>query len=173
MKNAIIIIAVVTSLFFLAANLSQEKALKLGHINSQELLEKIPEVDSINKKLQKMDADNNKQLEVMSKEYEQKLQELQALDPASTPESVQNLKYQELIDLQNRVKRFQAQAQQDLEKKRVEWVQPILTKVEKAIDDVAVENNYDYIFDTSYGTVLHSPDGDNVLELVKKKLNVK
>ena len=172
MKNTWILVLVVAVVFLFAANQSVEKSLKLGHINSQELLEKMPEIDSVNKKLQKIQTDNQKQLTTMATEYESKVKELQSLDP-STPESIQNLKYQETIDLQNRIRKFQEQAQLDLEKKRVELVQPILDKVEKAIDQVAAENNFDYIFDTSFGTVLHSPESDNVLELVKKKLNVK
>jgi outer membrane protein len=42
----------------------------------------------------------------------------------------------------------------------------------KAIEQVAKENGYTYIFDTSVGAVLYWEESDNVLSLVKKKLNL-
>ena len=59
-----------------------------------------------------------------------------------------------------------------LEAKEQELIEPILTKAKKAIEEVAKENGYTYIFDTSIGAVLYWEEGDNVLNLVKKKLKL-
>jgi len=46
--------------------------------------------------------------------------------------------------------------------------------VRKAITDVAVENNYTYIFDLSAQSIIYqSPKSNDITALVKKKLAIK
>ena len=47
---------------------------------------------------------------------------------------------------------------------------PILKRAEAAIVEVAKENTYAYIFDTSAGAVVYAQPSDNVMDIVKKKL---
>jgi len=48
---------------------------------------------------------------------------------------------------------------------------PVYDKVKKAIADVAKENGFTFIFNKEQ--LLVSPPGDDILPLVKKKLNIK
>ncbi|MBT3621362.1 MAG: OmpH family outer membrane protein [Flavobacteriales bacterium] len=48
----------------------------------------------------------------------------------------------------------------------------MLAKARKAIEDVATEGNFTYIFDKSIGSILYAKDSENVLNLVKKKLGL-
>jgi outer membrane protein len=59
-----------------------------------------------------------------------------------------------------------------LEQDEQDLINPIIEKAKKAIEQVAKENGYTYIFDTSVGAVLYWEESDNVLSLVKKKLNL-
>ena len=61
--------------------------------------------------------------------------------------------------------------QQQLEQKRYELIGPINKKAFDAIQAVARENKYTYIIEK--GALLVAPPGDDVLELVAKKLNIK
>ena len=45
-------------------------------------------------------------------------------------------------------------------------------KVKDAVDSVAKENGYTYIFDSGTGVMLYMPEGDDVSNLVKKKLGI-
>ena len=67
---------------------------------------------------------------------------------------------------------FQQTAQEKIAAKKEELYNPILKKAEVAIKDVAKENAYSYVFDTSVGAFLYAQDSDNMMDLVKKKLNI-
>jgi Skp family chaperone for outer membrane proteins len=47
-----------------------------------------------------------------------------------------------------------------------------LSKARKAIEDVAIEGDFTYIFDKSQGSILYAQESENILALVKKKLNL-
>jgi outer membrane protein len=58
-------------------------------------------------------------------------------------------------------------------KKEQELLKPIIEKAKKAISDVAKESGYAYVLDSSPGSpLLVKPEGDNIMNLVKKKLGI-
>ena len=58
--------------------------------------------------------------------------------------------------------------------KEGELLQPIIEKAKKAIDDVAAENGFLYVFDMSMGAILYNSDQSvDLMPLVLKKLGVK
>jgi outer membrane protein len=66
---------------------------------------------------------------------------------------------------------LQQSVQQKVQAKRQELLEPIVNKVEDAINSVAKENSYMMIFDTSvFNAILFAQDSDDVTELVKAKL---
>ena len=60
--------------------------------------------------------------------------------------------------------------QQKLQEKQQELLIPIRNKALETIKVVAKENGYGYILDQN--SVIVGPPGDDVLALVKKKLNI-
>jgi outer membrane protein len=62
--------------------------------------------------------------------------------------------------------------QQKVLKKREELYKPILDNIQNAINAIGKENNYTFIFDTGNGGLLFANEGDNILELVRKKLGI-
>ncbi|MBN9482483.1 MAG: hypothetical protein BGO70_18045 [Bacteroidetes bacterium 43-93] len=145
---------------------------KFGHINSQELLNVMPEMTKANTDLDAYTKTFQDQLQSMSAEYEKKVKEYQAGDKTMT-DAVREVKEKEIRDLQARIESTNQSAQDKVQTKRKELLQPILDKAEKAIKDVAKEKGYDYVFDTSTGAVLVTKDADNLLPLVKTKLGIK
>ena len=81
-------------------------------------------------------------------------------------------KIAEITALEERIQAFQQNAQQSLQKKEQELLEPILSKARKAIEDVATEGDFTYIFDKSIGSILYAKESENVLSLVKKKLGL-
>jgi outer membrane protein len=86
---------------------------------------------------------------------------------------IRQTKEKELVDLQNRIQAFQQSADQDLSAKQAELFNPLIEKVKNAISEVALENNYTYVFDVGTGSLVFYENGDNILPLVKKKLGIK
>ena len=170
MKN-ILKIGILAALIF-AFNLSNAQTkTKIGHINSADLLASMPERDSAQKVLESYAKSLEKTLVEMQAEIESKYQKYMA-DQKTMNEIVKQSKEKEIQDMQARLEDFQKSAQEDVAKKEQELVTPILDKAKKAIEDVAKENSFTYILDTSAGLVLYFDKGDDVMSLVKKKLNI-
>jgi outer membrane protein len=78
--------------------------------------------------------------------------------------------------LDEEIKRFQEESEQNYLKKKAELLQPIVEKLQKAIDELAAAEGYDYILNNSNSTgvafILHGPKGDDVTERLLKRLGV-
>jgi len=162
MKNlAIVILVTIISIGGVNAQVKN----KFGHINSQDLLDIMPEkIEEFGKQLQN-------QLQTMSGEREAKVADYME-NEANMSEIIAQTKAEEIQMLDQRIQAFQQNAQQSLAKKESDEYKPILDKARKAIEDVAKENGFTYIFDVSGGSLLYQPESDNVLTLVKTKLAI-
>lgn len=68
---------------------------------------------------------------------------------------------------------YEKQVEQDVEQKRQLLLAPIFEKANKAIKDVALENGYDAVFNTSMiNAVLYAMDSDDLMLQVKSKLGI-
>ncbi len=159
-------------LFISIQPINAQVKLKLGHINSSELMEVMPGRDSAQKILQDYAKSLDEQLTLMNNEFQTKYQDYLS-NEATYLEPIKQMRQKELIDLQDRIEDFKGQAQDLLAKKEAELVQPLIDKAKKAIDEVAVEKGYNYIFDTGTGVLLYHQDSDDILPLVKAKLGIK
>lgn len=171
-KFATTLFVVVSFLIFSAGCTKAQTNSKLGYIDSNELLEMMPEKDSIQTVIESYGTMLQNQLQAMFQEYQSKLQDYQA-NAATMSTIIKQTKEKELADLETRIQDFQQQADQDLQNKQMELVQPLIDKARKAIEEVARENNYTYIFDAGTGGLLFFEKGDNILPLVKQKLGLK
>jgi outer membrane protein len=87
------------------------------------------------------------------------------------PELIRTTTEKEIQDIEQRLQNYQLMAQQTLQKKEQELYQPILEKVQRAIDAVGQEQGLIYIFDISSQVVLyHSEKSLDCGPLVKAKL---
>ena len=144
---------------------------KFGYIDSQELLILMPERKTAETEVQEFAKSLEAQLSSMTAEYQQSVQEYQTNETAYT-DLVKQDKVAEITGLEQRIQAFQQNAQQSLQAKEQELLEPILGKARKAIEDVATEGGYTYIFDKSIGSILYAKDSENVINLVKKKLKL-
>ena len=144
---------------------------KLGYIDSNELLEMMPGKDSIQTALQDYGKSLENQLQTMYTEYQTKVQDYQA-NSRTMSDIIRQTKEKELADLETRIETFRQQADADLQEKQVTLLQPLLDKAKNAINAVAKENGYTYIFDVGTGAFLYYEKGDNIMPLVKTKLGL-
>jgi outer membrane protein len=144
---------------------------KLGHLNSQELMQLMPERAVAEQKLQTLNTQLEERLKVLMAEYQSEVQAFQGL-PEDTPASTANDMRDGILDMEKRIQDFQVNAEQDLSTKQQELLTPMIEKLQKAIDDVGKENGYTYILDISTGTVVFTGGGEDVSGLVKTKLGI-
>ena len=144
---------------------------KFGYIDSQELLLLMPERKTAEEEVQTFAKSLESQLQAMTAEYQQSVQEYQA-NEATYTDLVKQDKVTEITGLEQRIQSFQQNAQQALQSKEQELLEPILQKARQAIEDVASEGDYTYIFDKSVGSILYVKESENILDKVKKKLKL-
>ena len=160
----------------LAGQSAKAQSFKFGHINSDELIQSMPEYDSATVKLEKFRKELVNALELMQVEWNNKSDSYQK-ESKNLSDIVKQTKEQELMDIQKRIQDFQTNAQQQLQNKQAELFQPIVAKVDKAIKDVGKENAFLYVFDISpsKATLLYFDEtkSTNVMPLVKTKLGLK
>lgn len=149
-----------------------QTSVKLGYIDSNEILSLMPETDSLQQELKAYADYLDQQMNAMAVEYQTKVASYQD-NVATMSDLIRQTKEKEISDLQNRIQAFQQSADQDLGAKQAELFNPLIEKVKNAISDVARENNYNYIFDVGTGALVFYENGDNVLPLVKTKLGIK
>lgn len=153
---------------------SMAQNFKFGHINSDELIQSLPEFDSSIFKLEKLRKELINYLEIMTVELNTKY-DAYIKDSKNLSNIVKQTKEQELSDMDRRIQEFQSTAQTQLQEKQTELFQPIYAKVEKAINDAGKENDYLYIFNSSQGGSLVFFDkgkSTDVTTLVKAKLKI-
>lgn len=149
------------------------QAQKIGHINMQELVAAMPESDSAQAKLQKAAKELDNTYQQLQDEFKKKYDDYNK-NAGTYSDLVRNTKETELQDMSQRMQTFQQNAQQDLQAQQQKLMKPILDKANKAISDVARENKFTYIFDSTQGIILYmGTDAIDLMPLVKKKLGLK
>ncbi len=142
---------------------------RIGHINSAELLSSMPAAKSAEKQLENYFKQLEAQFEQKGKAFQAKVQQLERDVQSITPQQLETRR-QGLMKEQETLAKFEVESQQKIAKKREELLAPILQKAERAIKDVASEQGYDYILDTSLGVVLYADPSNNIMGFVKSKL---
>jgi outer membrane protein len=165
-----IILSIVAAICMIANATAQN--IKIGYVNSDELLSIMPESIVANKSLEALAKTYEDQLVKMQNEYKTKIADYQkdykTLDPA-----IKEVKEGEIADIEKRMTDLRNSAQEKLQAKKDELFMPIITKADKAVKDVAKENGFTYVFDATNSGLIVAPEGDNILPLIKAKLNIK
>lgn len=171
MKKILLSVILIVIIAFTNDSFAQ-KQYKFGHIDSNELLSIMPERTKAKAQLETYAKQLENQLAAMQNEFDRKYEEyINTADSLS--KFIRQTKEQELGDLQKRIQAFQQTAQQDLATRENELLQPIIQKARNAVDEVAAENNYTYVFDIGTGVILHwSEDSEDIMPLVKAKLGI-
>jgi outer membrane protein len=149
-----------------------QSTLKFGHINSNELFAIMPESKVADSLLDKFIVTLQAQSKSMNAELNQKYSDYKSKE-ASMADPIKQAKEKELSDLQDRIQSFEESAQASLQKKREELQAPLIKKAQDAINAVAKEKSYSYIFDSAQGNLLFAQESDDILALVKAKLGIK
>ena len=146
--------------------------LKFGHINSQELLTAMPESDSAQAKIEKLASDYEQQQEEMNVELNKKYDEY-LTNRDNYTDLIRQTKEADIQEMQQRIQQFSQMAQQDLQQQQQTLIQPVLEKANNAIQEVAKENGFVYIFDISRGNPVYFSDKSiDILPLVRTKLGL-
>ena len=143
MKKLIITLIVLLSLP--AVSIAQ----KYAYVDTDYILENIPEYNDAQDILNELSARWQKDIEGMYSEIDKLYRSYQA-ESALLPADLKQKKEEEIISSEKMIKKFQQDKfgpEGELYSKRMELVQPIQEKIFNVISEIAETRNYDFIFD--------------------------
>lgn len=149
-----------------------QQILKIGHVNTAELISKMPESDSIQAVLDKEAKEMENMYAELISEHEKNVEKFEA-EKDTYSDFVRRAKQSELVESAQKIQNFQQTAGQQLQKRNLALNQPVYQKLNNAISKVAARDNFTYILDLSNGAVaFHSANSQNLNSLVLAELGI-
>ncbi|MCB0388734.1 MAG: OmpH family outer membrane protein [Winogradskyella sp.] len=158
------------ALFIGATSFTQAQS-KVAHINTQELIKAMPEMNTAQAEMDKLGKTYEADIQSMVTEYQNKLKQYEAEAATKTDEENQK-RSMEIQTMQQNIQQYQGQAQQEMQKKEIDLLKPITEKAKAAILKVARAQGFDYVLDSTQGGGVIMADGKNLIDDVKKELGI-
>ena len=148
-------------------------AQKFGHVNSQEIIQAMPEFTKARTDIEAFAKQYDADLKSMQEEIQKKAESLEK-EQANLPANIKQRREQELQEMYQKYQQSAQDNQQALAKEQSEKMQAITAKVLEAIKSVGQAGGYVYIMDISGGIPYISTTlSTDVTAQVKTKLGLK
>ena len=157
---------------FLTAQDGFAQSFKTGHINRDDIIMAMPDYDTAMKSYNAFGQELTNALELMQVELNNKYDQF-TKEEKNLTDLVKSNRAQEITDMQTRISNFQQQAQVQLQEKQAELLNPIVEKATNAINAVAKEGGYVYIYDVRTLVYVDTVKSTDIAPLVKSKLGIK
>ena len=160
--------------------LNAQRGIKIGYIDTEYILENLPEYSQVSNRLEEKAADWKREIEDRSRNIEQQKESLNSERILMTDEMIQEME-QEIIFQEEELSEFQLKRfgpRGDLIIQKQQLVQPIQDQIFNAIKELAKSRNYDFIFDKSADVVMLYSDkrydvSDQILRTISRANNRK
>ena len=168
-------------LLFLTSNfIFAQRGIKIGYIDTEYILENLPEYNQISKRLEEKAGDWKKEIEERSRKIDQKKESLKSERILLTSEMIEEIEEEILID-EEELSEYQQKRlgpRGDLIIQKQQLIQPIQDQIFNAIRELAKSRNYDFIFDKSADIVMLYSDkrydvSDQILRTISRANNRK
>jgi len=144
---------------------------KVAHINTQDLIQAMPEMAAAQAEMEKLGKTYEADIQAMATEYQNKMKQYEAEASTKTDEENQK-RLVEVQTMQQNIQQYQGTAQQQMQQKELDLLKPITEKAKTAILKVARAQGFEYVFDSTQGGGVIMADGKNLLDDVKKELGI-
>lgn len=148
---------VLTVALTLTVSVAQAQALKMGFVDSEKILADLPEAQQAVRELENMIRGWQNELAKMDTTFQREFDDYQKKKAMMQPAASQQ-KEQELNDLRQRYLQYQAQKfdprQGEAVTEREKRLAPIRDRILQAIETVAKDDNYNFIFDKANDAML-------------------
>lgn len=155
--------------------MAQNPVQKIGYADWDYIFSQMPDYKIIEAELKTHGTQLESQLKAKSQEFEAKYKAYQAM-PATTSDIIRADKERELQTMQESIQKFQQDAQVSIQNKQDQLMNPVFTKVGKAIEDVAKEQGYSFILNPQLigggDILLYSDEKYDISDLVLKKMGI-
>lgn len=157
---------------FIALSFTRSHAqAKIAYVDMQQLVFSMPETKRAYDSLKLYERELAKDGETLMKELQVKVAEFQKVEATLKPD-MRDIKVQELQTAQNSLEQYKARAEQQLASREQAMTAPIVAKAKKAVSDLAAENGYVCVLDSSKDIIV-TATCDDLLAQAKQKLGIK
>lgn len=139
------------TLVFLLASLPIFAQVKIGYINSEAIMKELPEAQDAQRKLDNLVQEWQAELRRLESEWKIKYDAYDR-DKLIMSDQTRAEREKELVDLENRIMQYREQKfgqNGELFQKQEEFMKPIQNKIFNALEKIAKEEGYDFVFDKS------------------------
>jgi outer membrane protein len=160
-----------------ALQAQETKPLKVGYTNVELLLGYMPETKAIEKDVQALENKLIASLEIKQKNFQMEVDEYtqKVQNNLLSPEQ-QKVEEARIMGLQQEIQNDLQKADQQVMERRLALLDPLQTKIQKAIDEVAVEGGFTYILNQVIGsgvpTIIFGAENMDVTDEIAKKLGI-
>ena len=167
-------------LFLITYLVSAQRSVKIGYIDTEYILENLPEYNQVSDRLEEKAAGWKKEIEDRAREIEQKKEALNSERILLTDEMIDEIEEEITLDEEElseyQQKRFGPRGDLIIQKQQL--IQPIQDQIFNAIRELAESKNYDFIFDKSADIVMLYSDkrfdvSDQILRTISRANNRK
>ena len=167
-------------LFLVSTFIFAQRGIKIGYIDTEYILENLPEYNQISKRLEEKAGDWKKEVEERTRKIDQKKESLKSERILLTSEMIEEIEEEILIEEEElseyQQKRFGPRGDLIIQKQQL--IQPIQDQIFNAIRELAKSRNYDFIFDKSADIVMLYSDkrydvSDQILRTISRANNRK
>ena len=167
-------------LFLISYLVSAQRSVKIGYIDTEYILENLPEYNQVSDRLEEKAAGWKKEIEDRSRKIEQKKEALNSERILLTDEMIDEIEEEITLDEEElseyQQKRFGPRGDLIIQKQQL--IQPIQDQIFNTIRELAESKNYDFIFDKSADIVMLYSDkrfdvSDQILRTISRANNRK
>lgn len=152
--------------------LAMAQEIKLGYINTNEIMQLMPELSDIEKQMAEFNSKNIKYLQDMEAEITSKYEKYEQ-ERSGMTEAIRKVREEELMGLQQRYQSAAQTLQQESQAHQVKLIQPIQEKLIKAIESVSKRMGLMFVYDMASGAVVYKSDkATDISSAVKKELGI-
>jgi outer membrane protein len=169
-----LVLLAVLGMLSVASHAQTASATKIGYADVDYIFSQMPESKQIDSDLKSLQTQLKNQIDTKYQEFQKKLQDYNA-NINNMIDAVKANTERELQQMQQNIEKLQQDAQVTVQNKQTQLMEPVFTKVGKAIEDVAKENSYTFILSQQIGgldVILYGDEKMDVSDLVLKKLGV-
>lgn len=146
-------------------------AQKTGYIRVDDVVSLLPETGKLKTAIEKYQADSlQPRFNYTLSEFQRKDSAVNGKDSAKTPAAIRAKMREEMQQDMYELQNWQQISQQLTQAKQDKLLEPIYRKAIDAIQSVAKEHGYSYVY--TKDALLVAPPADDLLPLVAKKLNL-
>ena len=145
--------------------------LKFAPVNFNELVMLMPEADAARSQMEASQKEAQDTYRTMVEEYQSKAQKYQQ-NSATWTAAIRESKEKELNDISNRIQEFDQSIQQELQQQQNELMAPIQQKAIEAVNKLAKEGGYVYVFEKSSLLYVDEAQSTDLTKAARKALNI-